>query len=111
MGVVKDRVEKIVLTYHGRPLGGIHKKGSMVEVITPHTPDGVIERMGEEDPASFISTSVRPVFFILYECRIAQSAADSVFFCEFVARRVTHDGFEIVIVVPPGRIEGFLERD
>ena len=28
-----------------------------------------------------------------------------------MARKVAHDGFEIVIGVPPGRIEDLLERD
>jgi len=74
----------------------------MVEVMTPHVPDGVIERMGEEGMASFIPTSVRAVFFILNKCRVARCTANAVFICQFVARRVAHDRFEIVIGVPPG---------
>ena len=80
-------------------------------MIIPQVPDGIIERMGEEGTASFIPTSERPVLFILYECRIARSAADAVFLCESVAHRVAHDGFEVVIGVPPRGIEGVLECD
>ena len=80
-------------------------------MIIPQVPDGIIERMGEEGTASFIPTSERPVLFILYECRVARSAADAVFLCQFVARRVAHDGFGVAIGMPPGRIEGVLECD
>jgi len=82
----------------------------MIEVVTPQVSDRIIERIGEEGTASFIPTSVRPIFFMLYKCRVARSPADAVFLCEFVARRVTHDGFKTVIGVPPGRTEGILER-
>ena len=87
------------------------QKGSMVEVMNPQVPDGIIERMDEEGTASFILTSVRPVFFILYKCRVTRCTADAIFLCQFVAHRVTHLGFGVVIGEPPGRIEGLLERD
>jgi len=83
----------------------------MIEVMTPHVPDRIIERIGEEGPASFIPTSIRPVFSIRYKCREARCTEDTIFLCQLVAHRVTHDGFEVVIGEPPGRIEGLLERD
>jgi len=87
------------------------QKGSMIELMIPQVPDGIIERMNEEGPASIIPTFIRPILFIFYKCRVTRSTTDAVFLCQFVARKVTHNGFEIMIGEPPRRIEDLLEHD
>ena len=91
------------------PAGRDAHKWAVIKVVTSLVPDSVVERRSEEATASFIATSVCPIFLVLHKCRITGLPAYSISLCKFRASKVANHWFVVMIGMPPGRIDASFE--
>ena len=93
------------------PAGRDAHEGSVVEVVAPLVPDGIVERTSEEGPTSFILASICPILFIHHKHYIARLAADAVFLSQLVAGIVPNYGFEFMVDAPHRHVVAFFKDD
>ena len=69
----------------------------MVEMVISLMSDRVIKRMGSKGVASLMTTSIRIIFVVLHEYRIAGCAINTILLREVVATGIANKGFDSVI--------------